>query len=542
MPYYNMKNSIQREYNKSDNGSTMDPVEIAKLLNSNEYISPSRRKELEEKLEYHKKTNRFSPLDEFFSTIAPGGTKKDKPKDQTVHPLPMVSQNETNFPELGNSGNKNKVLDYSALIKQQSSTTNSTIKPLFVSNKMEISYNDIKKMYDDYGIYRIQMQYVLLNRKIHIIDTISLVNIEKGEKFKKYFDYGYLIQTENKMKICLEIFIATEKILSFAESLQKFLKEYAQRGNSFIKSAEKTLKELNITMHDLMYVNDLFRDIFSQYQSPIKNYFIFVEKLLNQIRSGININSNINADIKKNTTMIDEIKKNNKKIIEDFDPHINCDYCISFGSYNESNITPIGLANSVYIPCDEISFYIQNKHLNDHILRTITEKELESLFTKNKKMKNFKYFISIWIKHPSCKKIYIKFNIDEEIPCSKINPKIIGLPPKSLVLSSIIHNENSNDLLENTQIIIPHIKTSKNNWLMSKIKNQLYRITENEYQNIDIGLQNAYSYENTDTNAFVVDYLFNELLLNDETNTIIKPEMAKSFRNFAKNNSITSTI
>jgi len=124
----------------------------------------------------------------------------------------------------------------------------------------------------------------------------------------------------------------------------------------------------------------------------------------------------------------------------------------------------------------------------------------------------------------------MNYFIDEEIPCRKVNLQITGLPENTLVLSSMIHNHD----LDNQQFVVPPVpRHNVNNWLNQKMQNALYKLTPTEYSTLHSELRKNVSYDDTQKNIFNIDYLFNELLEHDPTNTIIKPEMINSFRKLA---------
>jgi hypothetical protein len=127
--------------------------------------------------------------------------------------------------------------------------------------------------------------------------------------------------------------------------------------------------------------------------------------------------------------------------------------------------------------------------------------------------------------------------LDEIIPKAKITVKITDMPKNAFILTSTLRNYDFDEIID-TPIILPSVIMGKN-WLKKRTDNDLYCITEKDYDNLDPFWRERYSYRDTAKNNFTVEYLFNEILSHDDNNMIILPEMKSSFKKLAV---VTSTV
>lgn len=513
---------------------TMNAAEIHSYLNSDRYISASLRKQLEEKLEEEKKSNRFSPLDEFFAVIAPNSMKVTKKNNETTD----------EYPTLGAATNitKKTSLNYGALIKQNyADEENPTIKPLFTGDKIFVDFHDIERIYKEFGIYRIRLQYLLLNKKIHILDSLSMLNHEKGTHFKNYFGYEKMVKDSIIFGKCIFACMCINMILVYLEEVKDLLKKYKTCENFII--TDHTQK-LGLKLNQLKSIGSILtqtgknlaelyedRALINKYGTYSTDY----NKILSQVqllsgRLPAVSKKNINDLVKKCTGLSLDTKNLIEKIVEDHDPHIECQYSVYFKCSTGSNIFPMGIYHSMYLDCgDDIDLSTRNRSLGDPMLQTISLEEMQSYFSKNKN-NNQNTFIRIWVKHPKYMYYNINYYIAEEVPTSKVEIKLHNLPRESHALTSTFYNWEMNNFV--APAMLPPIRED---WFEHKTRNSLHKITKEEYDKINPELRDAYPYEETNKNIFAVDFLFNELHKCDDTQTIIKPEMLNSFRIMAKN-------
>lgn len=324
------------------------------------------------------------------------------------------------------------------------------IIPLFDGKQLILDYHHITRAYDNFAIYRIRMKYLLINQQLHILDSIFLLDTEKGAIFKKFFDYDNLLKNSNILKQCI------------------------------------------IICNELQYSNQA--DLKHIFTPPFEKYASFAPS----------------ASLAE-------------KIITDYDPHMACQYYIMLKSSITSNISEVGLSTSLYLSCDDtIGLSTRNIDLDDEVLLSLTTEALSKIFNcEPTEAPNMPYFINLIVPYKNT--LYLKYDIEDEIPSGTLSLKIKNLPPNSKIISSIINNP---DNYQPDVILI-----DRQNSILDK--NSSYRISEDEYEFLDEELKESYSYEETAKNIFVVDYLFNELLKDD----IIQPEMLDSFRDLAEQTS-----
>lgn len=78
--------------------------------------------------------------------------------------------------------------------------------------------------------------------------------------------------------------------------------------------------------------------------------------------------------------------------------------------------------------------------------------------------------------------------------------------------------------------LIPSINRIKHGtWINKLSTNELYTLTEHEYDCLPYHLKEKYDYASINKNGFYVDYLFNELMISGSGTGLIRPDMIKSF-------------
>jgi len=399
------------------------------------------------------------------------------------------------------------------------------------------------------------MQYLILNRKMHLLETINIMNRTKGLLFKQKFKYEKILLEQNEMKRCLSIYIELQIIL-------KLLTEN-----------HKSIAIQNELMAHVEYINredDLFNDQFAKYKSDIMKSLSFVKNYNKQFNENDLRNTNTaNPQINKDDSQINEDELQSMiqfaiicindlidQLIKKNDPHIECEYFITvqncksvepMGSVllaqcgSTTPIIPNGICSSLYLDCHEqINLSTENELLDESYLRSITEKDFKELFEIKKINSNSNHFIDLWVRESQFKYLRINFIIDEKVltggsTIKTTTIKIIDLPQNSRMRTSIINNEmrivncKSSDNYRNHTIIL------KDYWLTACINN-LDQISLEDYNMIHSDLKKRYTYKKTNTNKFVVDYVFNELVSHNVR--LVTPNMLKSFRDLARDTSI----
>ena len=429
-----------------------------------------------------------------------------------------------------------------ALDKKFDTGQTSIKHPLFIDNKMVLRYKDIMDTYNNLAILRIRMNYLILNMKIHILESLSLINYTKGNRFRSLFNYNKLQYDNKVMTIIIELYCLAYEVIDNLYLLKNIYNQYQANSSGFLK----TIENLDLDYLKNIYYKSNVNSIneFNKYYNELNNISIFAINFLQQLKE----NNKQHIDILSNDLdiRIHGVKNIINKLIIEYDPHLECQYYMVLGSSNDTNIYPIGISASIYLGCDEeISLETKNINFDDTYLNTMEEKDFRDIFVMKKVDSSFPHFLQII---PNTLKINnLKFNyyICDAIPNNNINLTIDGLPNGYRFLSSIIKNNNCNincninyniNCNINYQDIPPPINTS--NYLLKKNNNKHLCMSKEEYQNLDSSLKKKYCYNNTKLNIFSIDYLFNELLHNDESGVIIEPEMIDSFKTLAVNISI----
>lgn len=510
--------------------SKMTPSEIVNFLNSGKFISPSTRELLENKLKDARLTNKFSALDEFFALISNKSSessnkfKKNESKNELEYKL------EEDFPKISDKEISSKpIIDFNKLNIINTNEQNDNFS-LFVDNKLLIDYQDIIDLYNFFAIYRIKMYHLILNRKIHIFDSLQFINPSNATIFKMHYNYHYLFEKELEIKKCLEIIINLNNLIYILESISIIFKSQ----NSILDFKKQSLITEKITNLEINYdylMNILENDhqeilkhldVIKQITTKIKEFIFYLlsndfnDKLITE-----NYLNDINNSITNTHILID-------KIIKNYDPHINCDYYIEFNNNINEKIIPLGLSTYCYLDCnDEINLKTNNTYLSNDLLQNITIEDLDKILNK-KIYKRPKYFINIWIPDEKIKQMYINYYINT-ILNFKGYVQINNLPKNCGVLTSTFGKS-----VENDNLIIPTEPTNTliNNWLNSRIKNEIYAINRNEFNSLNPSFTKNYRFSDTNKNSFVVDYVFNELLKND-SHYIVNQGMFDSFKELA---------
>jgi len=556
------------------NVDSMSASEIFILLNSGKYLSSTIKQRLQDKLNLEKQMGNFTPMQEFFALIAPKNPRKQ-----------IIKQAKEEFPTITNAKTPEEtapsvsVLDFTVL-KQSLAPAQIDDKSLITDNKIIIPYDNIKKMYNDFAIHRIRMNYLCLNRNIYLLGIIPWLN-PKGDLFKEKFKYDTMVHDESIMRTCLKIYMGMQLVIECMEYLLYICVDGIQLNLKF----PIIMDNLGIYMSKIHGMTNLFSNEFSIYLSEFSAHINDIGKLIESLKNhDIIATESIEACIMKVRDLVD-------RIVRDFDPHIHCEYFVELKKCNDTNIVPYGLSSFIYLDYleelrflskgnlvggnmlrdnllennllennlpennllennlleDKILIKIHNKQINFKTLRNITEDQLNKMLNSKKKFP-LDNFIHLWFKHPEIMNIgstmsplsgrmpgnqlYIHFCMDEIIPESKIIPEIIGGPDGLLVSGSMIQT-----MVFDNYDIMPAPTMSLAAWLKQKTRCDLYTLETEEYQSLPEEITKQFSHMDTTTNEFTVKYLFDGLQQADKTKVIIKPEMVKSFKQLVRQTS-----
>ncbi len=499
----------------SKNPLDMDPMEIISYLASGIYIPSRTKKILEDKLADARKSRKVNPMDEFISLIAPKNINKKKKK---------VSLQEEYFPKLGKKNNilnnqNEPAIKLSDKLNNLSMTKDDKKKSLFFQDSLLLSFNDIQTMYDYYAVYRIKLYYMILDRNIDIIDIIDQVDVNRSNYLKKKYNYDNWILMAEKMHKCITLLIKYGQIINCMIIVQKLLVnsiDALENNRPLILSNTNRLYISAQNIYDQIkkYNDHNIVHLIEYISSILDNFYTFdLEKM---------VHYNENIIIK-----MDELEKEYNKYVQDTDPHIPCQYYIHLQDNDSKNpISIVGLKNVIYLSCQSSIDLDREKHIfNKNNVGNFSNEELDSYFTAVQK-KNDMHFINIYLSNYYCPCIEIKYTLGENIPSENIIVSIMDLPKNAKVVYSILKNIKC-DI--NQKLSIPIFQKSK--YWLNKMENE--KLSEQEYQHLSNSLTEKYSVDDTSTNRFVVDYIFDQLLQVDSENLLINPQMIDSFKNLA---------
>ena len=434
-------------------------------------------------------------------------------------------------------------IDYGILIKKNTDWVPDVVtNELFVGDKFVLPFRHIKEMYDYYAIYRIRLQYLILNRKIHLLDSICYVNVNRGTKLKQQFGYHKLVEEEAELRRCLSLYLILNQIMHFFEALTELLTECQKKLDNDMPikcdHIHKILVDTKKQCQGITLIPKMIDENDKEHLVEINAYLKFVRDIINNI---LKLNKDtIKTFLLETTNNCAKLQSLIDKIVNIHDPHIECDYCVLMNKDIEKPIIPCGLATFMYLGCDkEIDLSTNNKAMYDIVLQSITGEQLNNIFRKSK-IGSDDNIIRVKIMDTS-QYINISFKIgDIEIPVATATINITGLPPNAHVFSSMLINTNLSPQVSLPNILIPNMYDL---WLHTRVSsnigyNKKYTLPKEEYEDLDYELQQEYSYDDTTKNVFHVDYLFNELLKSDEKNTYIKPDMIESFEQLVKHTSM----
>lgn len=437
---------------------------------------------------------------------------------------PAIDKKEQDFPPL--SSVSQTIITHSkykqALTKNNTNNNIQANMQLFADDNLVLKYTDILKMRDQFAIYRIRMQYLLLNIKIHILDSLYMLDQEKATQLKSSLGYDKFMQDKMVYGNIIEICILLNETLQKLKNLSNLLQEniHNPHNTTILKNFMETFNYQNVK-YDINNIIITSNNIFDKYVTNIYELLESIQDYIHSIYSESINHREIQTHIMNNIDVLLEI------IIQDFDPKIDCQYYVNIDSSNQFIFTPIAISSSIFLDCSQpISLATQNKNIDDEILLSLDQQKFNSLFYEREFRNYTDYFIRIY---NGSNKIKINFNILDPVPDKNFMPKIIGLPSGSKFLSNIIK---------------PAPAMPVNNlYLPIYTESRLYRrskqpcLDKKDYDTLPLNIKNQYSRNNTNLNIFFADFIFNLLVENDDTSSIIQDKMLDSFRILANNTS-----
>ncbi|QGR53853.1 hypothetical protein [Moumouvirus maliensis] len=427
------------------------------------------------------------------------------------------------------SKNINPSINYSHVAKTTDAQIQVPIGNNFVDGKLIIPYTEITKMYKYFAIYRIKMQHIILNRKMHILDSMQFVNYNKGVEFKNKLNYDKLYEDEYNCKKCIEVCMDLEELLDCCKSCINLMATSRKIQNN----SGDFLELLKNAQNKYFSVKDI---IFSFGDENLIKYKLRVIKYLDHLKYLLDNIHNINhQDIlllsSKTSIMFFEIEKLVDEIIDFYDVDVDCEYYAIISDKIENPIKPVAIRNIEFINCcDNISLNTNNINLDDYQLNTITIDEFNNLFNRYERDNN-EDFIRIYQKTcQGLKCLNINFYLEHEINSPTIQIEISNLPENAYTITSIIHNYDLDDKYES--VILPQ-SVNKYRWLENN-KTESYFSME-DYESLDDYWKKLFSYEQLHNNKYILGHLFN--CLSEMSNSIIDDDMFESFVNLSKNTS-----
>lgn len=358
---------------------------------------------------------------------------------------------------------------------------------MFKNKRLSLSYESLEELYEYFGIYRIQMQYLLLNQKIHLLGSMAAVNPTAAQLLKKEVGYQEWVLQESQLRACLEICLGMQNVIY-------------------------DLSEANInSWQNLLSVQNLLVGSFSKYKLSLQKCLSNVQNLKTGIWKA------------RAPNICSDLEQIMEQIITDNDPHIRCYYIISIGHH----IKPIGITTSIHLPFShEISLRTKNINIDDVILNTMTLGSFTNYFLMVEPQT--KYEIQM-------EKMHIKFDLDPDLsralPWRRTLVDIQGMPPGQTFTSCVLRNYDLDPVLV-------HVVDTLGPWMDTKEKNECYVLDQAQYKLLDDTWKKIYSFEDCAKNSFVVEYLFQRLGEMDRDHDLIRPSMFKGFCQMAMETSI----
>lgn len=350
----------------------------------------------------------------------------------------------------------NSILNFMLLAFDDKNIKNSSI---FTDNKyLNIQFKDLYETYQKFTIYRIKMLYLNLNNKMHLLESIRMIDYDSGNKFMKLFNYEEIKTQADTLEIFLKFYFNFNILLEcFDELMSKFrYLNSAKINNMVIRENHLFISKIKGKIKILSSYCLLFNDSFDRYLSSINNFFMFMENRLSDIKNFEYFKDDYEETIANCKLELEKSQSFINSMLNDFDTKIKCTYFIAFGNY-ETKIIITGISNYIYMNVSELyDLNPKNISYDDSFLAKITEAQICDIF--NFSLDYNSRFIHVYFNNLS---MFIKFiyTIDEEIPDNKVYLKIENIPKYNRILNSMITSKSKQ------MLIISHKDYSILNWL-----------------------------------------------------------------------------
>jgi hypothetical protein len=451
--------------------SEMTGNEVVAMLNSGKFLSDSIRTELQSKLEFMRKTGMYKDIDYFFATLAaknkPTDKKSDKKKKEAIPAITPVipkQQNVLDYSKIaGNKLNSSGSSLKSSTNSSVDESIESTIKELFVNDKMVLSFKEIYSLYKRFALHRVKIHYLNLKRKLSILDRISILNSEST--FKHLFEYDKLLKEKNLMAECIKIHSFSSCFNQCLNIIMEFFMMYKsdpKKISNKMNHVDNLVNSAGSLYAQLGELDESFENQFSKYKSNYLNIIDFIQQMISLMMNLESLDpSSANKYPQNISKIIHQTNSFLENIVNDTDPHIHCEYYVNLQNYDKSRkqsmIQPIGISLHEYynfmndfeldtIPTDDFDISLNgNPHYSDLYLSQMTYVDINKLFNYQFQMPGKYDFIRIMLINPSgtgsnIRKMSINYIIKEKIPYAKCYLKLNDVPDNARILSSIIRN------------------------------------------------------------------------------------------------------
>lgn len=194
--------------------------EIKNILNSGIFLTSTKRKVFQDRLEFLSRqsifpNNRTSKI-----------THQNNSKELISQEFPQL------MPQSRKKQNKTHTINYSGLLQ-------GTVTPV-VSNILDINYDDIIELFHYFAEYRIKLYLVTLRYKISLLKSVN-------ESLKKYFEYDRLVKQENIIHNCILICTCLDNIMNNRNdaSIMATLKNLLSNFRSLVPETTKCIENFN---------------------------------------------------------------------------------------------------------------------------------------------------------------------------------------------------------------------------------------------------------------------------------------------------------
>lgn len=371
---------------------------------------------------------------------------------------------------------------------------------MFTDGKhLEIQFRDLNEIYQKFTIYRTKMFYLSLINKMHLLESIKIINYDNGDKFMKLFHYDEMKLQAETLEIFLRFYFNFNIItacLGDLISIFKYLKD-SNINNMIIRENNFFINKIKNKLKIFDYYFSVFNEKFNKYLPSIKNLLCFIEDKLVDVKNFEYFKDNYEKHIDSCKLELEKSQIFVSNVLNDFDTKIECTYFIAFGNY-ENKIAIKGISNYIYMDANELyDLTPKNISYNDSLLAIITESQIHEIFNFCQEYNS--KFIKVYF---DCigKQVKFIYSIDEELPSDKIYLKINNIPKYTRILNSTINNR-SKELL-----IVKHENHNILTWLKQ------------------------YSYYDNYTNKELINFIYCTVFVNQNRNL---KDSRLSFENLA---------